>query len=392
MNIWESIRLALRSLRANKLRATLTMLGIIIGVAAVVALLSIGRGFEKQVTVEIERNGSNLIYVYAAPRQEKGRAPVVPYTLTLDDAEALTNRERAPAVLVVSPEMDAGARVSYQGQIVSPNIAGVTTAYPVVHNLNLARGDWITGNDVAGRQSVCVLGATTAQDLFGANDPLDKVIRLNDVPCRVIGVTAKQGRSSFGSADDIIYMPISTLSARLVGLGQFRGELLVGVIMVKARSAREVRTATEQITEILRERHNITDTDDFRIATQEQLLRSVRMVTGIITLFLGSIAAISLLVGGIGIMNIMLVSVTERTREIGIRKAVGAKRWHILFQFLVEAVVLAVIGGGLGLLLAFGIGQLVALLTAQTETPLIPVFDWQAVIMATTFSTVVGLV
>lgn len=392
MTIWESIRLAFRSLRANKLRATLTMLGIIFGVAAVVALLSIGRGFEKQVTSQIESNGSNLIYVFSAPTQERGRAPSKPFTLTLGDAEALQNRTRAPAILAVSPEMNAGASVSYQGQIVSPNIVGVTDAYPIVHNTRLARGDWISDGDVAGRQGVCVLGATTAADLFGAADPIGKTIRLDAVPCRVIGVAAKEGRTSFGDADNAIYMPITTVSSRLIGFGQVRGDSGVSVIMVKARGAREVQAAAEQLTLILRERHNITGVDDFRLSTQEQLLRSVQSITGIITLFLGSIAAISLLVGGIGIMNIMLVSVTERTHEIGIRKAVGAKRWHILVQFLIEAIVLAILGGSVGLLFAFGIGQLIALVTAQTETPLIPVFDLQAVILATTFSTIVGLV
>ncbi len=392
MTIWESFRLAFHSLRANKLRATLTMLGIIFGVAAVVALVSIGRGFEKQVTEQIESNGSNLIYVFPAPVQEKGRAPSQPFTLTLGDAEALANRKRAPAILAVSPEMNAGASVSYQGQIVSPNITGVTAAYPIVHNLRLARGSWVSDGDVAGRQAVCVLGTTTATDLFGATDPLGKTIRIDTVPCRVIGVMAKEGRTAFGDADNVIYMPITTVGARLIGLGQVRGDPWVTMIMVKAHSAKEVRVAAEQLTLILRERHNLVGTDDFSLSTQEQMLRSVQTITGIITLFLGSIAAISLLVGGIGIMNIMLVSVTERTHEIGIRKAVGAKRWHILVQFLIEAVVLAVIGGLLGLLLAFGIGQLVNVLTAQTETPLRPVFDLQAVILATTFSTVVGLV
>ncbi|MCI0476741.1 MAG: FtsX-like permease family protein, partial [Anaerolineales bacterium] len=226
----------------------------------------------------------------------------------------------------------------------------------------------------------------------GRASPLDKTIRVGNLPCRVIGVTAKIGSTGFGDPDNVIYMPITTLSGRLYGLGQVRGETLISSITVQARSAAQVRTAIEQVTEILRERHRIGDADDFGISSQEEQLRSVSNITGIITLFLGSIAAISLLVGGIGIMNIMLVSVTERTREIGIRKAVGAKRRDILFQFLIEAIVLALIGGALGLLLAAGLSQLIAFITAQTGTPLIPVIDLQAIVLATTFSTTVGLI
>ena len=391
MNLVESIRLALRSLRANKLRATLTMLGIIIGVGAVVTLLSLGRGFEKQIMTEIQRGGSNLIFIYSAPPRTQNAALRRLSALTLEDAEALTNRNRAPAVLAVSPEMNSGATVTYQAQTISPRIVGAIPEYAVVHNIGLAQGDWLTPGDVAGRATVCVLGATAATDLFGRTNPLDKTIRIDNLPCRVVGVTAKIGSTGFGDPDNAIYLPITTLSGRLFGLGQVRGETMISHITVQARSAAQVRAAIEQVTEILRERHRIADADDFAISSQEEQLRSVSAITGIITLFLGSIAAISLLVGGIGIMNIMLVSVTERTREIGIRKAVGAKRRHILFQFLIEAIVLALIGGALGLLLAAGLSQLIAFLTSQTQTPLIPVIDVQAIVLATTFSTAVGL-
>jgi putative ABC transport system permease protein len=239
--------------------------------------------------------------------------------------------------------------------------------------------------------SVAVLGPTVAANLFGDGDPVGQSIKINGVPFRVIGVTAAKGGTGFGSQDDVVFVPLTTLSARLARSGTYRGQILVSTISVQVADSSQIQTAITQISEVLRERHQLTSgDDDFRVTSLDDILKTATQVTDTLTIFLGGIAAISLVVGGIGIMNIMLVSVTERTREIGIRKALGAKRRDILVQFLAEAMVLSIAGGGIGTLLGWGVSQLIKGVSLGSTT-LSPVVSADAVLLATLFSTAIGL-
>ncbi|MBI1800319.1 MAG: ABC transporter permease, partial [Chloroflexi bacterium] len=333
MNLLERARIALRSIAANKLRSALTMLGIIIGVGAVITLMSIGRGAQAQIVSAIQSQGTNLLYISPGATQTGGvRAEAgSAATLTLEDANALNDPAAAPSVADVAPEFGSFGQLTYQGQNTRTRVSGITPSYPAVRNVAVDNGEWISEAQVTAKATVCVLGPTTAQALFGEGDPIGQQIKVNGVSFVVIGVTVPKGGTGFGSQDDIVYMPITTVSARLFGGGRFRGQTQVSQISVQVTDASQIQPAISQISEILRERHRITfGDDDFRITSLDDILKTFTQITDTFTIFLGGIAAISLVVGGIGIMNIMLVSVTERTREIGIRKAIGAKKRDIL--------------------------------------------------------------
>jgi putative ABC transport system permease protein len=389
MSVIESIRTALQGLAANKLRSSLTMLGIIIGVGAVIALLALGEGAQASVTQEIQGIGSNLIFIMPGSRD---RGPMTTGTtgiLTLADAEAIAAPGNVPGVLAVAPEFDNSADVAYGATSVNTTIRGTTTDYPVVRNSFPATGEFFTEQHVTSMARVAVLGYQTAQDLFGDDDPIGRTIRINRVHFRVIGVMGEKGGGPGGNTDDAVFIPITTAQRKLFGGRAASGtSWRVSLINVSATSQGAVNAATDGIISLLRQRHKIRpgNDDDFSVMSQQDILSTAEQVTGILTIFLGAIAGISLVVGGIGIMNIMLVSVTERTREIGIRKAVGAKRRDILMQFLAEAVVLSVIGGLLGILLGTGIAALVERLGLMTT-----VVSADAVLLATGFSIAVGL-
>ena len=395
MNLIESIRVALRGLAANKLRSILTMLGIIIGVAAVIALLSIGQGVSASIAQQIQGIGSNLVIISPGAVQSGGvrSAQGSAVTLTYEDGQALMDPSRAPSVVGVSPEFASFAQVVYGSQNFNVRVTGVTPDYETVRNARLTTGSFITKAQLDSLSRVAILGATTAQNLFDGDDPIGKEIKINRSPFIVIGVLESKGGSSMLGGDDIVLVPITTAQKRLFG-GQrgFGVGSRVSTIYVSAASDAEVDAAIQQITEILRERHKTTyQNDDFTVTSQKDILNVMGQITGFLTAFLGAIAAISLLVGGIGIMNIMLVSVTERTREIGIRKAVGAKRRDILAQFLVEAVVLSVFGGLGGIVLGWGIGQVVNALKIGDPNPLVTIVTADAVLLAVGFSVAVGL-
>ena len=392
MDIRESLAAALRSLRANKVRSALTMLGIIIGVAAVIAMLAIGRGAQDAVTDQIQSMGTNLIFVFPGAAQQGGvrQAAGSAQTLTYDDALAIANRDDCPSVVAVAPEFQMGGQVVYQGQNVNSRIVGVTDAYATVRNYEVADGEFITPAHVTGRSVVAVLGANVAYRLFGDESPIDQSIRINNITFKVIGVLASKGGTGFGSQDDQVLIPLTTAQTRM-GRRFYRGSVVVSTISVQAISERAVDQAIEEISQVLRQRHRILFDDDFQVLSQNDILSIANQITGILTAFLGGIAAISLLVGGIGIMNIMLVSVTERTREIGIRKAVGAKRRDILAQFLTEATMLSVLGGLLGILAGWGISGIVSRVVTSTGTPLASRLTLDAVLLATGFSVAVGL-
>jgi putative ABC transport system permease protein len=358
-----TIRVALRALSANKLRTTLTMVGIIIGVAAVIALTSIGRGAQAQVTSQIQSLGTNLLFVRPGATRDqgvRGTAGQAP-TLTLEDADAIA---ALPNVVATAPELGTGTQVLANGQNWSTRVTGATDTYAAVRNLTIAEGDWISRGQVDSRSSVVVLGDTVAKQLFPDSDPLGQSVRMSvggrtGTNFRVIGVTEPKGGSGFGNQDDQVYVPITTVMARLFAQRTARGAPNVSTINVQAASEGVMDDTVAAIGDLLRTRHRVAQ-DDFTIQSQQDFLNTANQVTGVFTILLGSIAGIALVVGGIGIMNIMLVSVTERTREIGIRKAVGARRRQILTQFLVEAIVVSVLGGAIGIAVGGGLSVLIS--------------------------------
>jgi len=392
MDLRESLLTALRSLRGNKVRSALTMLGIIIGVAAVIAMLSIGRGAQAMITAQIESMGSNLIFVYPGAAQEGGirQAAGTMQTLTYEDALALADKSVCPSVAAVAPEVTAGGQIVFQSQNVNARISGVTPEYAQVRNYQVASGEFINESQVSGRSLVAVLGANIANTLFADQEPVGQTVRINNITFRVIGVLAPKGGTGMGSQDDVVLIPLTTAQTRL-GRRFVRGGTAVTNINVQAVDANSIDQAIQEITDVLRQRHHILFDDDFQVLNQADVLAMANQITGILTAFLGGIAAISLLVGGIGIMNIMLVSVTERTREIGIRKAVGAKRRDILAQFLTEATVLSVSGGLIGILLGWALAGLITRISTSSGTAITAVLSADSVLMATGFSIVVGL-
>ena len=384
MNLSESLLTALDSLRSNKLRAALTMLGVIIGVAAVIALLSIGNGVSASINQEINAIGTNLILI-STDRDNSDGYP----TLTLADVAALSDSLRVPDVTEVAATAGGNFAVTAGGNSTRTSIEGVTANYFRVNNLDeFAAGDTLTDNDVATQARVAVIGDQVAQDLFPDSFPVGQSVKINGASYEVVGVLVSSG-SAFSNTDGTVYVPISTAQARLVTNRTRQGEKSVDSIVAQAVSADRNEAALEQISAVLREEHGVAyaDEDDFRLFSQSDLLDTAGQITGMLTAFLGAIAGISLLVGGIGIMNIMLVSVTERTREIGIRKAVGALRRDILTQFLLESVVLSLIGGIIGIILGWAIAT-VAGRVIDLEAPL----ALGTVLLATGFASAVGLV
>jgi putative ABC transport system permease protein len=385
MNITESFLTALDSILANKLRSALTMLGIIIGVASVIALLGIGGGVSDSITNEINSIGTNLISI-STDSDNSGGYPA----LSLADVEALSDPLNAPALSEVAAVVQGNQTVVYSGESAQTTVAGITANYLPVSNLDeFQLGDGLTQNDLDTQARVSVLGATIASDLFGTEFPIGKQVKINGVSYEVVGVLEESGGGIGGNTDENVYVPLTTAQSRLYPDRTRAGEKAVSTISAQAASSERVDAAIEQITETLRERHNIAYAadDDFRIFDQSSLLETVGTVTATLTAFLGSIAAISLVVGGIGIMNIMLVSVTERTREIGIRKAIGALKRNILTQFLLESMSLSLLGGLLGILLGWVVSSLAASLL---EIPM-SIAAW-TVLLSAGFAAAVGLI
>ena len=385
MNITESFYTALDSLLANKMRSILTMLGVIIGVAAVIALMSIGNGVSASITGEIQSFGTNLIYISPDFENSNGAQ-----TLSLEDVEALSDPFLAPALSDVAATVSGNQEVLYNGRSENTSVLGVTGNYFFVNNLDdFASGDMLTEQDNETSARVAVIGSELAEDLFQEDFPVGKSIKINGVSYEVVGVLNEQGSSFGSSTDSNVFVPLTTAQSRLYPNRTRQGAKAVNTIIAQAASEDQTDTAVEQITDIIREQHGITYAadDDFAIISQTDLLDTFDQITGVLTAFLGSIAGISLVVGGIGIMNIMLVSVTERTREIGIRKAVGALKRDILTQFLLESLLLSLIGGGIGILLGYGISQAVGPLL-----DLDAVVDAGTVTLATSFAGGVGLI
>jgi putative ABC transport system permease protein len=387
MNIAQSILEALESLNANKLRSGLTILGIVIGVAAVIAMLAIGEGAQQTITGSISSIGTNLLFVFRGNMMQEVRNPK---PLTLEDANAIADPFAAPSVAAVAPVLRGNGEIAAGGKRTKTSIIGATLDYFPLRNYTLSEGEYLTEEYLLGRASVVLLGSEVADKLFGRQEGIvGETVRIEGQPFRVIGVLASKGGGMFGSEDDRVVVPFSTSQARLIHRS---GRNRIDLLLVQAVSAAAALQASEEVSQILRQRHRTAiGVDDFTVFSQKDFLSTAQTVTGVLTIFLGGIAAISLLVGGIGIMNIMLVSVTERTREIGLRKALGARKRDILIQFLTESSLLSLIGGIIGIGLGWLIGFIVGRIAANSGTPFNPTIGVNAVLLATLFSAAVGL-
>ncbi len=382
MNFLESIRVSLRALKANKLRSILTMLGIIIGVGAVIAMVAIGNGASASITSQIQGLGSNLLIVSPGQSNSGGVKGGAGSSNSLTMSDVSKVQAAGPAIKAVAPSAGRNVQVVFGAGNTSTTMTGTTADYAQIRNVNIARGRFLTQQDVEGNARVAVLGPTVVQNLLGDSNAsvVGKIIKLNNVPFQVIGVTASQGSSGFLNNDDMIFVPITTAQARVIG------NKYVRQIFVEASSADMMKTAQDEITSALERAHHLSvgKPDDFSVMNQADILATMQGVTQTMTMLLGGIAAISLLVGGIGIMNIMLVSVTERTREIGIRKAIGAKGRDILSQFLIEAVVLSILGGGIGIALGWVgsnfVGKALKLNASMTVSSVLMAFGFSAAI------------
>ena len=386
INVPSTLKISIRALRINKMRSALTMLGIIIGVGAVSAMLAVGTGASERISQQISSIGSNLIIILPGSttsgglRMGMGSQP----TLTKDDADAITRE--CSAVKDAAPVLNGAAQIVYGNQNWSTGVYGTTPGMLAIRDWPLSSGRPFTEQDVRSATKVCLLGQTIVDNLFGSMDPIGQVIRIKKVPFTVVGVLDRKGQSPQGQdQDDTIYIPVTTAQKKIFGTA-FPG--MVRTIMVQGRSVDDLDAAEKQITELLRQRHHIgpKKDNDFTVRNLTQIMQVAEQSTKVMTLLLGAIASVSLLVGGIGIMNIMLVSVTERTREIGIRMAVGAKTWDIRLQFIIEALTLSLIGGIIGIIAGVSGSRIISAMAGwSTIVSLLSIF------MAFGFSGLVGI-
>ena len=386
MNYMQSFIEASESLLANKMRSGLTVLGIIIGVAAVIAVLAIGNGTQESILGEIQGVGTNLLFVTQGGSEDVSN----PKPLTLLDAEALADPFSAPSIAGVAPVLNGRVELKFAGENKSTTLVGVTPDYASVRNIGLSEGEFISATDLSGRSAVVILGTEVAEDLFGRKSGLvGEKVRIEGQPFRVIGVLEEKGGSAMGSEDDQILVPMTTAQTRLL---QRSSPNAVDVIYVQAVNSESVPQASLEISQILSSRHRtMIGEEDFSVLSQQDFLDLASTITGVLTIFLGGIAAISLLVGGIGIMNIMMVSVVERTKEIGLRKALGARRIDILSQFLIESSLLSLLGGLIGILLGWALSMIVEQIAAGSGTPIVPIMSLDAVLLAVLFSAAIGI-
>jgi putative ABC transport system permease protein len=373
MFLLQSIRIALRALRVNKMRSSLTMLGIVIGVGAVIAMVAVGSGATQRIQEQISSIGSNLLIVLPGSATSGGMRMGHGSTMTLTEDDARAIATEIPGVLTASGSMRGVAQVVYGNQNWSTAIQGTAPDYLEIRDWELESGRFFTQEDMDGATKVAVLGQTVKDNLFGGGDAVGQMVRIKKVPFTVIGVLERKGQTSWGQdQDDTVVIPLSTAKKRVLGVSQANARF-VGVIQIKAISPDLLSDIQAQAVELLRQRHRLQpyQDNDFDVRNLAEMFAVQAASTQTMTLLLGAIASVSLLVGGIGIMNIMLVSVTERTREIGLRMAVGARSRDILGQFLIESVTLALVGGVLGILVGVGGSMLIALL-AKWSTLITP--------------------
>ncbi len=387
----ENFKIAIRALRANKMRSILTMLGIVIGVATVVALLSIGKGATASITSSIQSNGSNLLTVSPGKLQSGasglGGSQQASYLYYAD--YQLLQRTLVDNISAIVPSYQSSYLVKYGDESFSVNVTGVTEDYQETNSYDMAAGRFISDGDNKSESLVAVLGSQTAEDLFGGLNPVGKTISVKGVKFEVVGVLESKGSSGFGSSDDAVFIPLDAGYNKLFGsTAMYNDKRIVNSISVSVTTTEAMDTVSAQIEFLIRRAHKLASSDelDFNVLSQSDLLSTLTTVTQTLTVFLGAIAGISLLVGGIGIMNIMLVSVTERTKEIGLRKAVGATKNQILTQFLIETVTLSLLGGIIGILFGIGMAALVTLSGALTA-----VITYDSILLAFTFALAIGV-
>ena len=383
MDLLESGKMAVKTLTANKLRSVLTMLGIVIGNASVIAMVGIGQGAQKLASEQFESLGPNVLFVSPGNPEARSRVFDVPKTLVLEDAKAIATQ--VPSIKEVAPQRQSQMTIVYKNLNTSAAVVGTTPEFLSVRSFDMAKGRFLSEQDVKRDTQVVALGSDLANRFFGDRDPIGQQIRLQGTSFQVIGVLQAKGSFLGSNQDNTAYIPITTHAYRLTGRTSPYG-LDVSVISISAKGETNIRAAQFQITNLLRLRHKIVDSDDFQVQTQKDVLTIVDTITGGLTAMLAAIAGISLLVGGIGIMNIMLVSVTERTQEIGLRKAIGASRQDILIQFMIEAVILSAAGGLLGTTLGVG-----GILAVGAVTPLKASVSPLAIALAVGVSGGIGL-
>ena len=383
MDILESVKMATTTLVANKLRSSLTMLGIIIGNASVIAMVGIGQGTQKLATEQFQSLGTNVLFIVPGNQDAQRNRGEIPKTLVLADAQAIA--DLVPSISEVAPQIQTRQPVTYSNKNTNTQIIGATPEFLTVRSFDMATGRFISELDLKQSNQVVVLGSDLATKLFGDRNPIGERIRIKNISFSVIGVTLPKGSSFGNNQDDTAFIPLTTVANRIVGRTSPYG-VEISFISVSAKNAESLGAAEFQITNLLRLRHKIINEDDFTVRNQKDALQIANTVTGALTMMLAAIAGISLLVGGIGVMNIMLVSVTERTQEIGLRKAIGATQGDILFQFLIEAIILSAVGGIAGTLLGVGSISLISLLT-----PLKAAVSPVVVIVAVSVSGGIGL-
>jgi len=351
MDIFESVKMAVKTLSANRLRSSLTMLGIIIGNASVITMVGVGQGVQNLANQQFGSLGANVLFVVPGNRNTRRTTFDQPKTLVLADAEAIATQ--VPSVKNVAPQISNRQLVTYRDKSTYTSAIGATPSYLVVRDFDVAQGHFLTALDLKRDAKVVVLGSDLAQRLFSNTNPIGQQLRLNNLSFQIIGVMASKGSSLGSNQDDAAFIPLTTMANRLVGKTSPYGTELT-FISVSAKNEASIDAAQFQMTNLLRLRHKIVSEDDFTVDSQKSILGVVSTITVGLTLLLAAIAGISLVVGGIGIMNIMLVSVSERTQEIGLRKAIGATQQDILIQFIIEAVILSALGGLLGTTLGVG--------------------------------------
>lgn len=383
MNIIESFKMATSTLVANKMRSTLTMLGIVIGNASVIAMVGVGQGTKNLASEQFESLGPNTIFVVPGTQEERRTTFETPKTLVWADADAIA--EQVPSVREVAPQITSNQLISYRNRNANEQVVGTTPEYLTVRSFELDRGRFFGDVDVQRNRRVVVLGAEIADKFFPQQNPLGKKIRIKNINLEVIGVLEAKGAFLGQNQDLTVYVPLTTMANQIVGEQSPYGTQ-VTFISITARDEDSIRAAKLQIENLLRLRHKITGEDDFSVRTQKDVLQIVGTITSGLTFLLAAIAGISLLVGGIGVMNIMLVSVTERTQEIGLRKAIGAKESDILWQFLIEATILSAAGGIVGT----GIG-VTGVILVGVFSPLAPTVSVSAIAIAVGVSGAIGL-
>jgi putative ABC transport system permease protein len=379
----ESLKMASETLMSNKLRSGLTMLGIVIGNAATIATIGIGQGAQKLAAEQFESLGPNVLFVVPGSEQERRTQFNLPKTLVLDDAEAIA--QQVPTVRDVAPQLNQTAIMSYRDRNLNESVIGTTPSFLSVRSFEIDKGRFINDIDLKRNKRVVVLGPELADRFFVDRQPIGKRIRILETTFEVVGVTKAKGSFLGDNQDNKAYIPLTTMSNQIIGETSPYG-LELSFITVAARNQESIRAARFQIENLLRLRHQITDKDDFGVQTQQDILDVIGTITTGLTVMLAAIAGISLIVGGIGVMNIMLVSVAERTSEIGLRKAVGARKEDILAQFLIEAVIVSAAGGILGILIGAGGVSLIGMLS-----PLKPVVSPIAVFVSVGVSGAIGL-